>query len=217
VLCSLPARLVALCDGPLHGPFSAQVFSVLIGGILPFGAVFIELFFILTSMWLHQFYYLFGFLCLVFIILIITCAEITIVLCYFQLCSEDYHWWCVPLGRITESNRIQFALFGMQNRAFEPFSMTNDRGPHFSNGSCLDRPRAAAADLVTVARRWCVVSACPMPSRRVTRVSCKSTLPLGGVYTHELNWFRSGQHNAGWLAWGGGSFVVPSMPPPCTT
>ena len=70
------------------------VFSVLIGGILPFGAVFIELFFILTSMWLHQFYYLFGFLCLVFVILIITCAEITIVLCYFQLCSEDYHWWC---------------------------------------------------------------------------------------------------------------------------
>ncbi|KAK9864558.1 hypothetical protein WJX84_004026 [Apatococcus fuscideae] len=70
-----------------------QVFSVLIGGILPFGAVFIELFFILTSMWLHQFYYLFGFLCLVYIILVITCAEITIVLCYFQLCSEDYRWW----------------------------------------------------------------------------------------------------------------------------
>lgn len=40
-----------------------------------------------------QFYYLFGFLFLVFIILIITCAEITIVLCYFQLCSEDYNWW----------------------------------------------------------------------------------------------------------------------------
>jgi len=69
------------------------VFSCLVGGVLPFGAVFIELFFILTSMWLHQFYYLFGFLTLVFIILLVTCAEITIVLCYFQLCSEDYHWW----------------------------------------------------------------------------------------------------------------------------
>ncbi|PIN18516.1 Endosomal membrane protein, EMP70 [Handroanthus impetiginosus] len=68
-------------------------FSILIGGILPFGAVFIELFFILTSIWLHQFYYIFGFLFLVFIILIITCAEISIVLCYFQLCSEDYLWW----------------------------------------------------------------------------------------------------------------------------
>jgi transmembrane 9 superfamily protein 2/4 len=69
------------------------VFSCLVGGVLPFGAVFIELFFILTSMWLHQFYYLFGFLALVFVILLITCAEITIVLCYFQLCSEDYQWW----------------------------------------------------------------------------------------------------------------------------
>jgi transmembrane 9 superfamily protein 2/4 len=29
----------------------------------------------------------------VFLILIVTCSEITIVLCYFQLCSEDYHWW----------------------------------------------------------------------------------------------------------------------------
>ena len=73
--------------------YMKPLFSILIGGILPFGAVFIELFFILTSMWLHQFYYIFGFLAVVFIILIITCAEITIVLCYFQLCSEDYHWW----------------------------------------------------------------------------------------------------------------------------
>ncbi|XP_051151364.1 transmembrane 9 superfamily member 9-like [Andrographis paniculata] len=68
-------------------------FSILIGGILPFGAVFIELFFILTSIWLNQFYYLFGFLFIVFVILLITCAEISIVLCYFQLCSEDYLWW----------------------------------------------------------------------------------------------------------------------------
>lgn len=67
--------------------------SVAVGGILPFGAVFIELFFILTSLWLHQVYYLFGILFLVFAILVVTCAEITVVLCYFQLCSEDYRWW----------------------------------------------------------------------------------------------------------------------------
>jgi transmembrane 9 superfamily protein 2/4 len=69
------------------------LFSILMGGILPFGAVFIELFFILSSIWLHQFYYIFGFLFIVFLILVLTCAEITIVMCYFQLCSEDYHWW----------------------------------------------------------------------------------------------------------------------------
>lgn len=73
--------------------YMTPIFSVLIGGVLPFGAVFIELFFILSSVWLHQYYYVFGFLMLVIFILIITCAEITIVLCYFQLCAEDYHWW----------------------------------------------------------------------------------------------------------------------------
>ncbi|KAG1363717.1 transmembrane 9 superfamily member 9 [Cocos nucifera] len=78
---------------PEQAWYMNPIFSILIGGILPFGAVFIELFFILTSIWLHQFYYIFGFLLLVFLILIVTCAEITIVLCYFQLCSEDYLWW----------------------------------------------------------------------------------------------------------------------------
>jgi len=64
-----------------------------VGGILPFGACFVELFFILSSLWMDQYYYVFGFLLLVFVILVITCAEITMVLIYFQLCSEDYRWW----------------------------------------------------------------------------------------------------------------------------
>lgn len=67
--------------------------AVLVGGILPFGAVFIELFFIMSSLWLAQVYYVFGFLFLVLLILIVTCAEISIVMAYFQLCSEDYNWW----------------------------------------------------------------------------------------------------------------------------
>ena len=60
----------------------------MIAGILPFGAVFVELFFILTAIWEDQFYYLFGFLFLVFIILIIACSEVAIVMTYFQLCGE---------------------------------------------------------------------------------------------------------------------------------
>ncbi|KAF9941767.1 hypothetical protein BGZ67_004105 [Mortierella alpina] len=67
--------------------------SMMIGGILPFGAIFIELYFILNSIWFHKIYYVFGFLFLVFGILILTCAEVTILMCYFHLCAEDYHWW----------------------------------------------------------------------------------------------------------------------------
>lgn len=73
--------------------YTNPYFSVALGGILPFGAVCIELFFIMTAMWLHQLYFVFGFLFIVLIILIVTCAEITIVMCYFQLCNEDYRWW----------------------------------------------------------------------------------------------------------------------------
>lgn len=67
--------------------------TIPLAGILPFGAVFLEFFFILSAVWLNRYYYVFGFLLLVFIILVVTCAEITIVLTYFQLCSEDYNWY----------------------------------------------------------------------------------------------------------------------------
>jgi len=67
--------------------------SSLMAGILPFGAMFIELFFIYNALWHNQFYYMFGFLFLVFLILLISVSQIAIVLCYFQLCGEDYHWW----------------------------------------------------------------------------------------------------------------------------
>eukprot|EP00386_Alphamonas_edax_P015838 GDKI01048396.1.p2 GENE.GDKI01048396.1~~GDKI01048396.1.p2 ORF type:complete len:658 (-),score=243.34 GDKI01048396.1:173-2146(-) len=69
------------------------VVTSLIGGVLPFGAVFTELFFILSSIWMHQYYFLFGFLFLVILILVITCAEISIAFTYFQLTGEDYRWW----------------------------------------------------------------------------------------------------------------------------
>eukprot|EP01086_Lenisia_limosa_P017925 TRINITY_DN942_c0_g1_i1.p1 TRINITY_DN942_c0_g1~~TRINITY_DN942_c0_g1_i1.p1 ORF type:complete len:635 (+),score=143.10 TRINITY_DN942_c0_g1_i1:114-2018(+) len=67
--------------------------SIAVSGVLPFGAIFIELFFILSSLWQNQFYYLFGFLFVVFLILVILCAQISIVMTYFQLCAEDYRWW----------------------------------------------------------------------------------------------------------------------------
>uniref|UniRef100_A0A0A9YMY9 Transmembrane 9 superfamily member n=1 Tax=Lygus hesperus TaxID=30085 RepID=A0A0A9YMY9_LYGHE len=67
--------------------------GIIMGGVLPFGCIFIQLFFILNSLWSNQMYYMFGFLFLVFLILVITCSETTILLCYFHLCAEDYHWW----------------------------------------------------------------------------------------------------------------------------
>jgi len=78
---------------PPQSLYTKPLPGMIMGGILPFGCIFIQLFFILNSLWAHQTYYMFGFLILVFIILIITCSEATVLLCYFHLCAEDYHWW----------------------------------------------------------------------------------------------------------------------------
>lgn len=66
---------------------------VLGAGTLPFGTLFIELFFILSSIWLGRFYYVFGFLLIVLLLLVVVCAEVSVVLTYMHLCVEDWRWW----------------------------------------------------------------------------------------------------------------------------
>lgn len=78
---------------PDQSVYTQPLPGIVMGGVLPFGCIFIQLFFILNSIWSNQMYYMFGFLFLVFLILVITCSETTILLCYFHLCAEDYHWW----------------------------------------------------------------------------------------------------------------------------
>jgi transmembrane 9 superfamily protein 3 len=62
------------------------------GGVLPFGSIFIEMYFVFTSFWNYKFYYVYGFMLLVFGILMIVTVCVTIVATYFMLNSEDYRW-----------------------------------------------------------------------------------------------------------------------------
>ncbi|KAI6241350.1 Transmembrane 9 superfamily member [Aphelenchoides fujianensis] len=64
----------------------------LIAGILPFGAIFIELYFLMTSLYENQFYYLFGILMIVLVISLAICAEVALITVYFLLSAEDYKW-----------------------------------------------------------------------------------------------------------------------------
>jgi transmembrane 9 superfamily member 2/4 len=75
--------------------YARTIPSVLIAGLIPFAVIFIELLFVFQSMWQDKsgYYYVFGFLSVVSIILILTIAEVTIVTIYVSLCNENYHWW----------------------------------------------------------------------------------------------------------------------------
>lgn len=65
---------------------------IALGGVLPFGSIFIEMYFILTSFWAYKIYYVYGFLLLVFVILCVVVACVTVVCTYFLLNAEDYRW-----------------------------------------------------------------------------------------------------------------------------
>ncbi|CAA2964237.1 transmembrane 9 superfamily member 3-like [Olea europaea subsp. europaea] len=62
-------------------------------GFLPFSAIYIELYYIFASLWGHRIYTINSILFIVFIVLLIVTAFITVALTNFQLATKDHQWW----------------------------------------------------------------------------------------------------------------------------
>lgn len=56
------------------------------------GAAFIESYFIMQSLFGAKAFYAFGFLALTSVVVALTVATTTILMCYFHLCAEEYRW-----------------------------------------------------------------------------------------------------------------------------
>jgi len=67
--------------------------QMIMAGFLPFSAIYVELYYIFASVWGHKVYIIWSILFIVYIILIIVTAFITVALTYFQLAVEDHRWW----------------------------------------------------------------------------------------------------------------------------
>jgi hypothetical protein len=99
--------------------YRAPPLHMLIAGFLPFSAIYIELHYIFASVWGHRVYSLFGILSLAFVMMILVTAFITVALVYFQLASEDYHWWwrAFLAGGSTGIFMYAYAIFYYTNRS----------------------------------------------------------------------------------------------------
>jgi transmembrane 9 superfamily protein 1 len=64
-----------------------------LAGLLPFSAIYIEIYYIFASVWGHKTYTVYSILFIVFVLLIMVTSFINIALTYFQLAAEDHHWW----------------------------------------------------------------------------------------------------------------------------
>lgn len=67
--------------------------QMLMAGFLPFSAIYIELYYIFASVWSLKVYTIYSILFIVFCILLVVTAFITVALTYFQLAAEDHRWW----------------------------------------------------------------------------------------------------------------------------
>lgn len=82
--------------------------AIFYAGIIPFSGAYVELFFIMSSLWMDQYYYVFGFTFIVFLILLLTCAEVAVLLVYYQLTNENHRWWWFS---IMTSGSVSFFFF----------------------------------------------------------------------------------------------------------
>ncbi|PWA41326.1 nonaspanin (TM9SF), Major facilitator superfamily domain protein [Artemisia annua] len=64
-----------------------------LAGILPYTVVYVQLYYILATVWGHPVYALYTIMSVVFILLLIITALVTVALTYFQLAAEDHQWW----------------------------------------------------------------------------------------------------------------------------
>ncbi|CAF3623424.1 unnamed protein product [Rotaria sordida] len=89
-----PCRTKAIArEIPQVSWYRTNIIRMLIGGFLPFSSISVELYYIFSTFWGREQYMLYGILTIVFLILILVTASISIALTYFQLTSEDYRWW----------------------------------------------------------------------------------------------------------------------------
>ncbi|KAI8823608.1 uncharacterized protein EV422DRAFT_361721 [Fimicolochytrium jonesii] len=63
-----------------------------LAGLFPFASIFIELYFVFQSFWTLRIYYVYGFLFLVFVMLVLVTACVAIVSTYLLLNNEDHRW-----------------------------------------------------------------------------------------------------------------------------
>lgn len=76
-------------DVPWYGKPSGLI---PLAGLLSFGSIFIELYYVLTSLWNYKFYHVYGFLLGVYAILAIVVGMTSIIVVYFCLNAENYLW-----------------------------------------------------------------------------------------------------------------------------
>jgi transmembrane 9 superfamily protein 3 len=117
---SFPCRVNAIPrpipqDVPWYGKPSGLI---PLAGLLSFGSIFIELYYVMTSLWNYKFYHVYGFLFGVYAILSIVVSMTSIIVVYFCLNAENYLWQWTAFGSGASMSGYVF-LYGIYYYIFK--------------------------------------------------------------------------------------------------
>lgn len=89
----LPCKVNPVPTQLLEKPWYLHLkYSIWIAGFIPFASVFIEIIYIMSSIWKNNFYTLSTFLLIGIFVLVIISAEIGFIYVFANLCKGDYNW-----------------------------------------------------------------------------------------------------------------------------
>ncbi|KAI8093607.1 uncharacterized protein BX664DRAFT_330099 [Halteromyces radiatus] len=86
--------------------------SLLLGGVIPFAIVFVDLNELLKSRCNGEFYFAIPHFVLTCMVMSLTTAQVSVILIFFQLCNEDYHWWWMSF-MIGGSSSMYMFIYGL--------------------------------------------------------------------------------------------------------
>ena len=66
---------------------------VLSFGVVPFGTMYVEVYFVLAATWMQYFYATFGYLLASLVLCLASCSLVTIGLTYLSYTKENHRWW----------------------------------------------------------------------------------------------------------------------------
>ncbi len=109
----------------MHVP--SKTWMALAGGVLPFGALFMQAHFVLTALWQHRSYAAFGYLLAALCLTAVLTAEAAVVLTYFSLTGEEWRWhWRAFLAG--GSNALYLAAYCLAFALLGPLNLVGGAG-----------------------------------------------------------------------------------------
>lgn len=87
---------------PEQAVYLRPIPAILLSGVLPFGAIFVELYFIMNSIWFHKAYYMFGFLFICYFIMVHPLKTSVLMIDYYlRYCYDIVDLFCSLFGELS--------------------------------------------------------------------------------------------------------------------